>query len=945
MRMAARLLRERRWSDMILEVLVTSTVLIIGIFCLRKLTLGKISMRLRYGLWLLVAVRLLVPLSVGTSAFSAMNLMPEEFWDYAQLLSYEKGNGWTSSADGGPDAAFADDTDKAAFAGQNRDMAYTSGQEENDVVAARSEAQGELAFGQQTAAGKNDGRAAGEDWRREGQTMGRSGAGLPYGGLSLFGILGAIWLLGFLAVGGYMVISTWRFIRYLYKNRKAFPAEALPEDFAGRLARRRMKVYQVKGLPGPCLVGRHIYMGEGNVVQEGNLSHILAHEYCHALHGDGLWAFLRCALAAVYWFDPFVWAAAYAARQDSELACDEAAIGLLGESCRFDYGRTLLALLESAGGKEKCPGMTFMTEGGEKSVRERITALSKKSRTRGPVLAAALAAVVLVCGCAFTGAERDGADLSGEQKTAETDGNGQADRDAAAVFDAQDRQQVNEENSEEFARIQKEYEEAVKNEKRVGEQVGKAVENVSQEADRAAFRERLSQYGDMEGSDNREFDVQSYYDWKEDKGGEEPEDGWYLLCREDSGLIYLYGLYTEEFGFRGLKLRIGQDVTNLDIPWCASHANGNSENIRILEYAENKAPRRFVWKLLAEESSTKEIWRLYSAYRYDTGTIDLRTLTAEECVEWAKEHLDFEVNRETAEVNVIYDGDMYLGAIDISAYREWETEEVRIVPDAVSFTLADPEVKTLHYDGDEGDYQMYSDTLYEGTAVYLSAGLKLAGVEGLWFDGLSLLTVQVVEDEESASGFRLEYPRIDEAYVANMPLQEKKRLEMRGGTAASQADDAAGSRRNDLEKPFVNGEEAHYDVEITFCNPCPDFDRISDTYGERTNPATGKVRTHTGVDMAAPEGADILAAADGEVCMTGFDAVNGNYVVLWHVQSGQMTYYAHCKTVEVEKGQQVARREKIATVGKTGTATGSFLHFAVSSGTNWEEPHWEELDE
>ena len=97
--------------------------------------------------------------------------------------------------------------------------------------------------------------------------------------------------------------------------------------------------------------------------------------------------------------------------------------------------------------------------------------------------------------------------------------------------------------------------------------------------------------------------------------------------------------------------------------------------------------------------------------------------------------------------------------------------------------------------------------------------------------------------------------------------------------------------------------------------------------------------------MAAPEGADILAVADGMVCMTGFDTVNGNYVVLWHEQSGQMTYYAHCKTIEVEKGQQVAREDKIATVGKTGTATGPFLHFAVSSDTNWEEPRWEELDE
>ena len=62
---------------MLFEMLFTSTILIIAIFCLRKMTLGKISMRLRYGLWLLVAVRLLVPLSAGTSAFSVMNLLPE----------------------------------------------------------------------------------------------------------------------------------------------------------------------------------------------------------------------------------------------------------------------------------------------------------------------------------------------------------------------------------------------------------------------------------------------------------------------------------------------------------------------------------------------------------------------------------------------------------------------------------------------------------------------------------------------------------------------------------------------------------------------------------------------------------------------------------------------------------------------------------------------------
>lgn len=928
---------------MVYEILITSSVLIVGIFCLRKLTKGKISMRLRYALWLLAAVRLLVPVSVGTSAFSVMNLLPESVWECAQTFSSGEGNRGNTSAGGGQNTVFDGEKDGAFSEGRHTEAAAGQSKSESGVLPAA----GNTAFEEEMP---ETAGSAGTDKVKENDSFAAAGIGA----FSLTGVLGTLWLLGFLTVGGYMVISECRFIRYLHKNREAYPPEEIPIEFAGRFSRRGMKVYQVKGLPGPCLAGGQIYIGEGPAVQEQSLAHILAHEYCHARHGDGFWAFLRCALAAVYWFDPFVWAAAFAARQDSELACDEAAVEMLGESGRFAYGRTLLALLESGGSKEKCPGMTFMTEGGERGVRERILALSEKGRAKRPALAMVLAAAVLICGCAFTGAERGNGNPekeSAERDASGTSGSAQGENDTGEAPDAQERPMLNEENNEEFARIQKEYEDVVEKAELTEEQIRAVEESALQEADLAAFHDMLSRYSAMEGDDTRKFDIQSYYEWREKKGGEEPEDGWYLLCREDGGLIRLYGLYTEEFGFRGMKVRIGQDETNLDILWCASYSNGDSGNIRILEYTENRAPGRFVWKLPAEVSGTTEIWRLYAGRRYDDGTIALQTLTEEDCVGWAKKYLTFDVDREAAKVHVTCDGDMYLGAIDISAYQDWKTEDVQIVPDTVGFVLDDPEKGKLHYDGDEGDYQVYSDTLYEGMAVYLTAGLKFAGVEGLWFDGLPLLTIQVVEDEESASGFRLESPRIDETYVANAPWQEKKLAELESwsgnedAVAGHLADAAAGAGQNDLEKPLTGGAQAHHDLEITFSNPCPDFDRISDGYGERTHPVTGEVRTHTGVDMAAPEGADILAAADGTVCMTGFDTVNGNYVVLWHGQSGQMTYYAHCKAIEVEKGQQVARGEKIATVGKTGTVTGPCLHFAVSSDTNWEEPHWEELDE
>ncbi len=727
---------------MLIELMVTSSVLIAGIFCLRKLTFGKISMGLRYMLWLLVAARLLFPLSAGTSPFSVMNLLPETAKESSRIFSAEGEESRVVPAAGGMFSQTAERAVWEAVEGQDAG----AGQEVSAIREKAEAAAGSLPVEESAAVRERS-------------------------GFSVTGLLGVLWLLGFLAVGGYMLLAEWRFAWYLHKNRRVLPAEMIPGLFAGLLSRHGMKVYCVNGLPSPCLAGRHIYIGKSAAAKEQNLMHVLAHEYCHALHGDGLWAFLRCLLAAVYWFDPFVWAAAYAARRDSELACDEAAVRLLGEPQRFAYGRTLLSFLEEgAGGREKCPGMLFMTEGGEHSVRERILALTKTGQRKKAFLAAVLAAVVLFCGCAFTGADREDRNL---EKEAGVKGQGEV----TAV--AQDRQAGIGGNDAETGRMQKTYEEAAEHEKLTEEQIREVEESALQEAQWQAFAETLHYHGEMEGKDdselmkNREFDVQSYYDWKEGKGGEKPEDGWYLLCREDGGLISLYGLYTETFGFRGLKVRIGEDVTTLDIPWCASYQNESGDNIRILEAAEDGWPRRFLWKLLAEESGQVEKWRLYEGFRYDTGTVDLKSLTEEDCVGWAREYLSFTIDQEAAKVRVVYDGDMYLGDIDISAYRDRKPEDVQIVPDTAYFALNGPGWEKQHSDSDDGSDQRYPDEGYEGTTVHLLVGLKLNDTEGLWFDGLPVLAVQVAEDENSDTGFRLEHPRIDESHVTRALWQRK----------------------------------------------------------------------------------------------------------------------------------------------------------------------------
>lgn len=714
------------------EILATSSVLIAVIFLLRKLTVGKISMRVRYALWLLAALRLLIPVSVGTSPLSVMNLMPETFGesgentekstDEFQGMSKEKEAGFSlGQEDGEGQAVLAEEDDRPKKTQIVTTMAYAS--KEEDSALSQQEEEGRI------------------------QGVGKA--------------LGLVWFLGFLTVGGCMLLMRIRFVSWLYGRREILSGEMLRGAFSERLARRRMRVYRVGKLPSPCLVGRCIYVGEEAAEDERLLAHVLSHEYCHAVHGDGFWAFLRCALAAVYWFDPFVWAAAFAARQDSELACDEAAVRLLGEEQRFAYGRTLLFLLNREDGeRERCPGMSFMTEGSGRSVKERIFLLAKGGKTKRATLCVVLAALVLVCGCAFTGADRkvgeeqaDGAEhVSGSpsQKTSEQEA-----EETGRILD----------NDERDMGIVGETEEAAE---RILAAEGLTAGSLDEERWQA-FEETLHSYDDSELLQKREFDVQSYYDWQEGKSGEKPEDGWYLLCRENGGLISLYGLYTEAFGFRGLKTRIGEDVNTLDISWCASYLNGTSENIRILEFAQDGRPRKFAWKLLAEESREAEKWRLYEGYRYDTGTIELKALTEKECVEWGEKYLTFDVDQEAAKVHVTCDGDMYLGAIDISAYQDWETEDVRIVSDTVGVLLDDKAGEEAAVSGEEG------------LAVQLVVGLKLKGVEGLWFDGLPPLTIQVAEDESSDSGFLLQTPRIDERYEGWALWQERKLTQLRDG--------------------------------------------------------------------------------------------------------------------------------------------------------------------
>jgi murein DD-endopeptidase MepM/ murein hydrolase activator NlpD len=104
--------------------------------------------------------------------------------------------------------------------------------------------------------------------------------------------------------------------------------------------------------------------------------------------------------------------------------------------------------------------------------------------------------------------------------------------------------------------------------------------------------------------------------------------------------------------------------------------------------------------------------------------------------------------------------------------------------------------------------------------------------------------------------------------------------------------------------------------------------RVTSEFGLRRDPFTGKPHFHGGVDLAAPAGSAIRAAAEGEVVFSGRSGPSGNLVTVRH-PDGLVTSYAHAARTLVRAGQKVAEGDVLATVGSSGRSTGPHLHFAV----------------
>ena len=358
--------------------LFTSSVFIIAVVLLRALLKNKISMRVQYALWAFVAVKLLiVPVPQIESVLSIQRL--SEPWIYK--LNNQNNNRSNVPQQGLAGVSGQGQQDVSGNAGWKNTSGYPA---DGTSQTGSSRADSRQQYGGSQLEQKDTAKITKVksvfSWDLEKIIQFLTD-------VSKMDQAAVMQLLVFTAGAGsivlflYFLIENIRFMAYLKRRRVRYLGNSGP-----------LPVYLAEGLPSPCLYGRAVYITPNLSVDEQQLAHVLTHEYCHFRQKDYIWSVLRCICLIIYWWNPLVWLAASMSKQDCELACDEAAVALLGEDERIGYGKTLIRLVSvKTEPKDYFCIATTMTGGG-RSMRKRIKRIAKNQKG---ILPAGILAVLL----------------------------------------------------------------------------------------------------------------------------------------------------------------------------------------------------------------------------------------------------------------------------------------------------------------------------------------------------------------------------------------------------------------------------------------------------------------------------------------------------------------------------------------------------------------------
>ncbi len=363
-----------------------SSILILIVIGVRALVRKKISQRLMYALWLVVLVKLCLPMSLFSvempflASFANRGEEINETQPPEEFASPETGGATVNPDQSGNEGTYNPSTtlpDTSVNQGTSYDPSQGDNPTTDDPII--NDPISDPVISDPIGGITDPSTPPQSDLSPEPVVIPDTPADTDVRKIDWAEVLRRVW------IGGSVVLALWFvgtaviFVIRLRKNREYYYKVG------------RLRVYRSEEIGSPCLAGfpPAIYITNEKMTRE-MLSMVLVHEYTHLRHLDPLWSLLRTAMVVIYWYNPLVWVAAFLSKWDAEFACDETVANKLNSDQRMRYANLLV---------DSIPVKRHFAIGFDSaSIKERLLMLTKqyKKHTVAAVVAVIIAAVAVI---------------------------------------------------------------------------------------------------------------------------------------------------------------------------------------------------------------------------------------------------------------------------------------------------------------------------------------------------------------------------------------------------------------------------------------------------------------------------------------------------------------------------------------------------------------------
>ena len=347
---------------MMINHIITSSLVIVFVLLIGIIFENKISACLKYALWLLVVIKLLLPLPGFESRVHILNFVEfcaEAVSDSLENISDEK----------------LPYEEYVAI-----DNSLNNEENHSAVHNMEDEFYAEIKGNQETETAK--------EYIGEKKTDNLNVLSM---------MVKVVYFIGVIVCFAAICISNLRFYKAFKVKRKYVDTY-----------KNQIHVYKIEEYYGACLYGGFspvIIVGNNINLSMEQQDMILLHEYVHYAHGDHIWSMIRNLCVALYWYYPLVWLVASVSRKDSELACDEGTIRRIEETKRITYGQTLLEVAAKSSKKNNIMSAVFLNSTtatrGKEEMKKRISVIAKGRKTSRMALILTIVLSEACIGCTF----------------------------------------------------------------------------------------------------------------------------------------------------------------------------------------------------------------------------------------------------------------------------------------------------------------------------------------------------------------------------------------------------------------------------------------------------------------------------------------------------------------------------------------------------------------